>query len=109
MLVDLQLHSIFSDGYLSPSELVDFAKERGIKVLALTDHHTTAGLEEFQKAAKKAKIKAINGLELYLKYQNKRFNVIWYNFSLNNEKLEKTLKIDEQYSYFGGIIDESIL
>ena len=27
----------------------------------------------------------------------------------NNEKLENTLKIDEQYSYFGGIIDESIL
>lgn len=40
----------------------------------------------------------------------------WYDFNhyvlkaaLNNEKLEKTLKIDEQYSYFGGIIDESIL
>ena len=40
----------------------------------------------------------------------------WYDFNhyvlkaaRNNEKLEKTLKIDEQYSYFGGIIDESIL
>ncbi len=40
----------------------------------------------------------------------------WYDFNhyvlkavRNNEKLEKTLKIDEQYSYFGGIIDESLL
>lgn len=40
----------------------------------------------------------------------------WYDFShyvlkaaRNNEKLEKILKVDEQYSYFGGIIDESIL
>lgn len=40
----------------------------------------------------------------------------WYDFQhyvlkfvRNNEKLEKILKIDEQYSYFGGIIDESLL
>ena len=40
----------------------------------------------------------------------------WYDFNhyvlksvRNNEKLEKTLKVDEQYSYFGGIIDESLL
>lgn len=40
----------------------------------------------------------------------------WYDFThyvlkavRNNEKLEKMLKIDEQYSYFGGIIDESLL
>lgn len=40
----------------------------------------------------------------------------WYDFNhyvlkaaRNNEKLERILKIDEQYSYFGGIIDESLL
>lgn len=40
----------------------------------------------------------------------------WYDFNhyvlksiRNNEKLQRTLKIDEQYSYFGGIIDESLL
>lgn len=40
----------------------------------------------------------------------------WYDFQhyvlkyvRNNERLERILKIDEQYSYFGGIIDESLL
>lgn len=40
----------------------------------------------------------------------------WYDFThyvlkaaRNNERLERVLKIDEQYSYFGGIIDESLL
>ena len=40
----------------------------------------------------------------------------WYDFNhyvlkaaRNNERLEKILKIDEQYSYFGGIVDESLL
>ena len=37
------------------------------------------------------------------------FNHYVLKAARNNEKLEKTLKIDEQYSYFGGIIDESIL
>ena len=59
MLIDLQLHSTFSDGYLSPSELVDFAKERSIKVISLTDHHTTAGLEEFRQAAKELILKLL--------------------------------------------------
>lgn len=40
----------------------------------------------------------------------------WYDFqhyvlkfARNNREFEKTLKIDEQYFYFGGIIDESLL
>jgi predicted nucleotidyltransferase len=40
----------------------------------------------------------------------------WFDFKhyvlkhiRNNENLERTLKLDEQYSYFGGIIDESLL
>ena len=40
----------------------------------------------------------------------------WYDFqhyvlkyARNNEQFEKMLKIDEQYTYFGGIIDESVL
>lgn len=40
----------------------------------------------------------------------------WYDFNhyvlkaiRNNEKLEKILRVDEQYSYFGGIVDESLL
>jgi hypothetical protein len=92
MLIDLQLHSKFSDGYLTPSELVKFAKKRQVKVIALTDHNTTAGLKEFRAAAKKEKIKTITGLELYVKYKNKKMNFLWYNFDENNLKLQKLLK-----------------
>lgn len=92
MLIDLQLHSRFSDGYLSPRELVKFAKERGIQIAALTDHNTTAGLAEFKKAAKLAKLKVVIGLELYVKYKDKRINILWYNFDENNLKLQKLLE-----------------
>ncbi len=92
MLIDLQLHSRFSDGYLQPKDLVLFLKERGVKVASLTDHNTTAGLKEFKSEAKKHKIKAINGLELYVKYKRKRINLLWYNFDENNENLQKLLE-----------------
>lgn len=92
MLIDLQLHSIFSDGYLTPGELVKFAKERQTKVIALTDHNTTAGLREFREIAKKYKIKTITGLELYVRYKSKKMNLLWYNFDENNPKLQKLLE-----------------
>lgn len=46
MLIDLHTHSNASDGTDSPVALIDKAIERGINVLALTDHDTVAGWNE---------------------------------------------------------------
>ncbi len=70
MLIDLQLHSTYSDGYLTPTELVDFVGRCNVKVASLTDHNTVGGLEEFKAAAKRKKIKVINGMEIYVKFNN---------------------------------------
>lgn len=48
---DLHTHSTFSDGVLTPTELVDFAYRRGVRILALTDHDVTDGLPEALAAA----------------------------------------------------------
>ena len=45
-LVDFHTHSHYSDGVLSPAELVERARQRNVGTLALTDHDTVAGLEE---------------------------------------------------------------
>ena len=45
-IVDLHVHSCCSDGTLTPSELVDLALQKGLSAFALTDHDTTAGLDE---------------------------------------------------------------
>ncbi len=44
--IDLHVHSNRSDGTLSPAQLVDYAREKGLKAFALTDHDTIDGLEE---------------------------------------------------------------
>ena len=48
---DFHTHSTRSDGVRSPSELVDLAASRGVRVMALTDHDTLDGLEEAEAAA----------------------------------------------------------
>jgi len=63
MTCDLHNHSTFSDGTQTPQELVAAAVSAGLSAVALTDHNTIAGLPEFIKACKEAKINAVPGIE----------------------------------------------
>ena len=47
---DLHTHSLFSDGTATPTELVERSIAAGLSAVALTDHNTVAGLEEFETA-----------------------------------------------------------
>ena len=52
-LVDLHLHSTFSDGRYTPTMLVDEAVAKGIGVIAITDHDSWNGMAEACEAAKR--------------------------------------------------------
>lgn len=92
MLIDLQLHSAYSDGYLTPTETVKFVAAQGVKAASLTDHNTVGGLDEFKLACQKYKIKPITGVELYVKLNNKKFNILWFNFDDKSPKLHNLLR-----------------
>ncbi|MED6137459.1 hypothetical protein PIB30_065209 [Stylosanthes scabra] len=64
VVFELHSHSKFSDGFLSPSKLVERAHINGVKVLALTDHDTMSGIPEAVEAARKYGIKIIPGVEI---------------------------------------------
>lgn len=91
MLIDLQLHSTYSDGYLTPAALAGFLASRGVKIAALTDHHSIAGLDEFKRSCAAKKIKAIAGLELYASWKGRKFSLLWYNFNENSPELHQLL------------------
>jgi len=92
MLIDLQLHSTYSDGYLTPTGLAKFIAEQGVKIASLTDHNTVGGLDEFRQACRQYNIKPITGIELYVKLNNRRFNVLWYNFDDTDPELHDVLR-----------------
>ncbi|WVZ55796.1 hypothetical protein U9M48_006412 [Paspalum notatum var. saurae] len=64
VLFELHSHSNHSDGFLSPTALVERAHRNGVKVLALTDHDTMAGIPEAVSAASKFGIRIIPGVEI---------------------------------------------
>lgn len=63
-LVDLHTHSTYSDGLLSPDELVEEAARRGVRYLGLTDHDTVAGIPETREAGQRLGVEIIPGVEL---------------------------------------------
>ena len=61
---DLHLHSHYSDGRASPAELVQYAAEIGLSVIALTDHNTLNGINEAQNVARRLGLEVVPGVEL---------------------------------------------
>lgn len=89
------MHSTYSDGYLTPTELAEKIVGYGIKIAALTDHNTVGGLDEFRRACAARKIKSVAGLELYVKLDQVRFNLLWYNFDDKDPDLHKMLRLSQ--------------
>jgi predicted metal-dependent phosphoesterase TrpH len=73
---DLHCHSTHSDGLLAPAAVVARAGERGVDVLALTDHDEVSGLAEARDAAVTAGITLICGSELSVTWQGITIHVI---------------------------------
>lgn len=81
-MIDLHTHSYFSDGTLSPSELVEQAESLSMKAIAITDHDTTAGLVEGAAAAKDKNVKFIPGIELSIAHKPGELHIL--GLGLNN-------------------------
>lgn len=87
-IIDLHTHSHYSDGTLSPKELVCLAKNTGLSAIALTDHDTVGGLSDAIAAGRECSLEVIPGIEfsivceygaihilgLYIDYKDKNFN-----------------------------------
>jgi len=75
-LVDFHTHSHFSDGVLAPAALVERARTRRVSTLALTDHDTTAGIDEARVACEAAAIEFVPGVELSAGWRGQTIHVV---------------------------------
>jgi len=96
MKVDLHSHSYFSDGAMSPKELVDSAHNIGITHLALTDHDTVDGLSEARTAAEEAGICLINGIELSCTWDKQLIHIVGLNIDPQNKQLRSGIRENKQ-------------
>lgn len=63
-MIDLHLHSRFSDGFDTPSQLIDKAIELRMRAIAITDHDTIDGVREFLSYGEGKNIIVIPGMEI---------------------------------------------
>lgn len=84
---DLHCHSSFSDGVLPPEELALRAKSHGVDVWALTDHDELNGLSDARRAAQKAGLDFITGVEISITWIGKTIHIVGLNFDENNPAL----------------------
>lgn len=91
MICDLHCHSTFSDGVLTPTELLQRAKQQAINILALTDHDSIAGLDEARLAANQYGITLINGVEISTCWQNKEIHIVGLGFDPQHYAMQQLL------------------
>ena len=90
--IDLHTHSTVSDGSFTPSELIEHAHEIGLAAIALTDHDTASGIDEFLEAAVKYdNIEAIPGVEISVGFKSKEIHLVGLFIDHKSESLLELL------------------
>ncbi|MBB6578605.1 putative metal-dependent phosphoesterase TrpH [Comamonas odontotermitis] len=88
---DLHCHSTFSDGTLTPAQLVARASERGVQLWALTDHDEISGLPQAREAANDAGLAFLTGVEISVTFIETTVHIVGLGFDADNAALQEGL------------------
>lgn len=88
---DLHTHSLRSDGTLTPAELVTRAHAAGVKVLALTDHDVTDGIDEARVVAIGLGMTLVAGVEISVSWQGQTLHIVGLNIAATDQSLQQGL------------------
>ena len=90
--VDLHLHTTASDGVLRPSEIVRYAKGKGLQAIAITDHDTIEGCEEGLLEGGKIGFEVIPGIEISAKHSPGSMHILGFLFDIYHPFLLERLE-----------------
>ena len=92
-MIDMHIHSYYSDGELSPFEIIDKCVKHNVNKMSITDHDTIEAYnDELFDYCKKNNIEIITGVEISTRYNKKSIHVLGYNIDLNNKELINKLE-----------------
>ncbi len=90
--IDLHLHTLASDGRLTPTELVQLVAERGLETVSITDHDSTEGLAEAYEAAKEfPSLRIIPGIELSADIPGDEVHILGYFLEYEDPEFQAKL------------------
>ena len=96
---DLHIHTVFSDGTMTPYEIVEEAHKKKISVISITDHDTTSGIKDALDAGKKFNISVIPGVELTANY-DREIHILGYFVNVNSEDMQNYFKLKKEKEVF---------
>lgn len=86
---DLHIHTVLSDGQLSPYSIIEKAKREGLETISITDHETIIHFKEFKGFADNCGIELIPGIEINV---GGYYNYHFLGYGIQDfDKLEKYL------------------
>jgi hypothetical protein len=88
---DLHIHSAFSDGILSPQDIIKKACDNGVQCISITDHDTIQAQKVLNESNEQNDITIIPGLELSTEFNCYEIHVLGYFVDIYDENLQNTL------------------
>ena len=77
---DLHIHTKCSDGIFTPEEIVEKAKNAGLKAFSITDHDSVSAIDKAKPLADQYGIEFINGVEMSSTFQGHDIHILGYFF-----------------------------
>jgi predicted metal-dependent phosphoesterase TrpH len=84
---DLHVHTTFSDGSLSPREIVELAKNAGVTTISITDHDHIGALDEARQVGRTLGVDVIPGVELSASVEDQDIHILGYFIDCANDRL----------------------
>lgn len=94
-MIDLHIHSTFSDGTDTPEQLLALAEGMGLRAIALCDHNSADGLQRFLAAAETSPVSAVAGVEFSTEYLGTELHIL--GMFLKPEAFEKVTEITNAF------------
>lgn len=104
---DLHVHTVFSDGKLTPLEVIKEACRRDIAAVGITDHDTMRGVPQALRAGQKYDVEVVPGVEMSTDFGGQEVHIIGYYCRTDNPLLKKTLTFvrEDRYNRIVKMID----
>ena len=90
--IDLHLHTTASDGVMTPSEIVNYAKNKGLLAIAITDHDTIEGLEEGLAEGQRIGLEVIPGIEISAEHSPGSMHLLGFFIDIHHPILKERLE-----------------
>ncbi len=92
MAVDLHIHSTFSDGTLTPQQIVQVALDKQLTAIAISDHDTISGVVPAQQAAAGTELQVLPAVEISTTVGGRDVHILGYFIDLQHAGLLQKLQ-----------------